>query len=69
MECSKDTPSFFAGRLYKSMKGLGTDEDTLTRIMVARCEVDMVEIKAAFQKKYGKTLYSFIKVGTLRGEA
>lgn len=44
------------------MKGLGTDDDTLMRIMVSRCEVDMVHIKVDFKAKYGKTLYSFIKV-------
>ena len=30
--------------------------------MVSRCEVDMEQIKACFQAKYGKSLYSFIKV-------
>lgn len=30
--------------------------------MVARAEIDMVDIKAEFLKMYGKTLYSFIKV-------
>ena len=62
MKCVRDRPAFFAERLYKSMKGAGTDENTLTRVMVSRCEVDLVQIKAAFQKHYGKTLYSFIKV-------
>lgn len=62
MSVSRDPADFFATQLYKSMKGLGTDEDTLTRIMVSRCEVDMENIKTVFKKKYGKTLYSFIKV-------
>lgn len=58
---ARDAPSYFAHRLYKSMKGLGTDEQTLTRVMVSRCEVDMVEIKQRFQEHYKKTLESFIK--------
>lgn len=69
--CSKDPAQFFAEQLYKSMKGLGTDEDTLNRIMISRCEVDMAKIKAAFKAKYGKTLHSFIKViqGIISGQS
>ncbi|KAJ8317895.1 hypothetical protein KUTeg_002986 [Tegillarca granosa] len=46
----KCRPMFFAQRLKDSMKGLGTDEKTLTRIIVSRCEIDMQEIKACFLK-------------------
>ncbi|VDI60037.1 Hypothetical predicted protein [Mytilus galloprovincialis] len=42
------------------MKGLGTDDDTLCRVLVSRCEVDMVQIKEEFQKKYKQTLAMFI---------
>jgi len=52
---------YFAEVLYHSMKGLGTDDNTLVRAIVTRCEVDMVQIKEAFQKKYGKSLGSFIE--------
>jgi len=52
---------YFAEVLYKSMKGAGTDDNTLVRAVVTRCEVDMVQIKEAFKKKYGKTLGSFIE--------
>ena len=58
----RDRPSYFAQKLYKSMKGAGTDEQTLTRVMVTRSEIDMVQIKQRFQEHYGKTLASFIKV-------
>lgn len=60
-KCAKSRPAFFAERLYKSMKGLGTDDRTLIRIMVSRCEVDMVQIKQEFERTYGKTLNSFIQ--------
>ncbi|XP_078660364.1 annexin A5-like isoform X3 [Branchiostoma floridae x Branchiostoma belcheri] len=56
----RDTPAFFAEKLYKSMKGLGTDDDTLIRIVVTRCEVDMQLIKQAFQANYKQTLGRFI---------
>lgn len=44
------------------LQGLGTTDSVLIRIMVARAEIDMLDIKAEFLKMYGKTLYSFIKV-------
>ncbi|KAK1154219.1 annexin A4 [Acipenser oxyrinchus oxyrinchus] len=61
VKCLRNKPAFFAERLYKSMKGLGTTDSILIRVMVSRCEIDMLDIKAQFQKMYGKTLYSFIK--------
>jgi len=56
--------AFFAERLHDSMAGMGTKDKALIRIMVTRCEVDMVDIKNAFQAKYGKTLESFISGDT-----
>jgi len=56
----KNRPAYFAEKLYKSMKGLGTDDKALIRVMVTRCEVDMIQIKREFQLMYGKSLESFI---------
>jgi len=56
----KSTPEYFADRLYYSMKGMGTDDKTLIRVVVTRSEIDMVEIKAEFVKKYGRTIQHFI---------
>ncbi|KAL8174079.1 UNVERIFIED_CONTAM: Annexin A4 [Gekko kuhli] len=64
VKCMRNRSAYFAERLYKSMKGLGTDDNTLIRIMVSRCEIDMIEIKAEFKRIYGKSLYSFIKGDT-----
>ncbi|XP_078055572.1 annexin A4-like isoform X2 [Mustelus asterias] len=64
VKCLRNTPAYFAERLYKSMKGLGTDDKTLIRIMVSRCEVDMLDIRAEFKRMYGKSLYSFISDDT-----
>jgi len=60
VKAAKNRASYFAERLYLSMKGLGTNDRTLIRVMVSRCEVDMVQIKNEFQRAYGKTLASFI---------
>ncbi|KAJ9577581.1 hypothetical protein L9F63_005848, partial [Diploptera punctata] len=60
----RNKATFFAERLHDSMAGMGTKDNTLIRIMVTRCEVDMVDIKNAFQAKYGKTLESFISGDT-----
>ncbi|XP_072515034.1 annexin A4 [Salminus brasiliensis] len=64
VRCIKSKPGFFAERLYKSMKGLGTTDSILIRVMVSRSEIDMLDIKAEFLKMYGKTLHSFIKGDT-----
>ncbi|MCI4388469.1 hypothetical protein PGIGA_G00086250 [Pangasianodon gigas] len=64
VRCLKNKPAFFAERLYKSMKGLGTTDSILIRVMVSRAEIDMIDIKAEFLKMYGKTLNSFIKGDT-----
>ncbi|XP_058474115.1 annexin A4 [Solea solea] len=64
VKCMRSKPAFFAERLYKSMKGLGTTDSILIRMMVSRAEIDMLDIKAEFLKMYGKTLHSFIKGDT-----
>jgi len=46
------------------MQGLGTDDDTLVRVVVSRCEVDMVQIKEAFQKNYNQSLGAYIAVSS-----
>lgn len=62
MKCVKNRAGFFAEQLYKSMKGLGTDDDRLIRLVVTRCEVDMGEIKETFRQLYNESLEEFISV-------
>lgn len=61
VECVQMTPHFFAKRLHKAMHGLGTDDTTLIRIIVSRCEIDLQNIKDEFEQMYNKSLYSVVK--------
>lgn len=56
VQCAVSKPAYFAEQLFNSMKGSGTRDKQLIRIMVSRCGVDMNEIKAHFKRMYGKTL-------------
>ncbi|XP_041846595.1 annexin A6 isoform X2 [Melanotaenia boesemani] len=64
VQCIRCTPMFFAKRLYKSMKGLGTADNTLIRIMISRSEIDMLDIRECFRLRYEKSLYNMIKDDT-----
>ena len=44
------------------MKGLGTKESTLVRIIISRCEIDMVQIKQKFEQLAKSSLASYLKV-------
>ncbi|OMO72530.1 Annexin [Corchorus olitorius] len=50
--CAESVPKFYA----KAMKGLGTADTALIRIVVTRAEIDLHYIKAEYRKKFGKTL-------------
>lgn len=43
-------------------QGGGTDESTLTRVMVSRLEIDLLDIRAEFKKLYENSLLSALAV-------
>ena len=42
----------FAEKIYTSMKGIGTNEEKLSRALVSRCEIDMPLIREIYEYKY-----------------
>lgn len=42
----------FAEKIYLAIKGLGTDNTSLNRVLVSRCQVDMADIRDVYQFKY-----------------
>ncbi|XP_074089186.1 annexin A8 [Macrotis lagotis] len=60
VKCTRNIHSYFAERLYYSIKGLGTRDGTLIRNIVSRSEIDLNYIKCEFKKLYGKSLSSMI---------
>uniref|UniRef100_A0AAX7UGU3 Annexin n=1 Tax=Astatotilapia calliptera TaxID=8154 RepID=A0AAX7UGU3_ASTCA len=58
VKCVQNVPAYLAERLFKSMKGAGTTECTLTRIFVSRSEIDLIDIKVEYKKLFGCSLYS-----------
>lgn len=57
----KCRPKYFAERLTWTMKGLGTKDSDLIRIIVTRSEIDMVQIKEVFLAQNKKTLWKWIE--------
>eukprot|EP01135_Chromosphaera_perkinsii_P004893 Nk52_evm13s303 gene=Nk52_evmTU13s303 len=64
VKTARNRPEFFAERLHKAMKGMGTDDKSLLRIIISRCEVDMVEIKQEYSRLYKVSLAHAIEKDT-----
>jgi len=58
---AKFPPSFFANRLHEAISGGGTDEDSLTRVIVSRSEIDLANIKYMYAKHFEQSLKDAIE--------
>ncbi|CDI98572.1 annexin [Echinococcus multilocularis] len=61
---SKDLTGTVAEMLYRSMKGAGTNDDSLIRIILAHSEDDLRRIQAKFDSTYEKSLVEMISGDT-----
>jgi len=61
LQCAQNPAKYFAKELHKAMKGMGTNDTTLIRIIVTRTEIDMQFIKAEYYRKHGKSLNDAVK--------
>jgi len=54
---------FWALKMREAMKGLGTDDEQLRRVIVSRAEIDLRDIGVVFGQRYGdgKTLQKWLK--------
>lgn len=60
-QIARNPPAYYAQRIYESTVGMGTNDRDLIRLIVTRSEIDMVQVKQMFERKYGKSLEGFIK--------
>nr|CAX69693.1 Annexin A4 (Annexin IV) X) (35-beta calcimedin) (Carbohydrate-binding protein P33/P41) (P33/41) [Schistosoma japonicum] len=64
VQCANNKALYFAEKLKQSMKGAGTNDRMLIRIIVSRCEIDLGLIKKEFYKLTGDSLESWIEGDT-----
>ncbi|XP_005045104.1 PREDICTED: annexin A10 [Ficedula albicollis] len=59
--CIRDKPSYFAYRLYNAIHDFGFHNKTVIRILIARSEIDLMNIRQRYKERYGKSLFHDIK--------
>jgi annexin A7/11 len=52
---------YFATRVREAVKGLGTNDKLLMRILITRDEIDMPQIKEAYKRLYDRDLVNDVK--------
>ncbi|XP_077804123.1 annexin A9 isoform X2 [Macaca mulatta] len=57
----KNTPLYFADKLHQALQETEPNYQVLIRILISRCENDLLSIRAEFKKKFGKSLYSSLQ--------
>lgn len=68
VECVQSSAAFFAKELHDAIDGLGTDDNTLIRIIVSRSEIDLGTIKSEYERIYDRTLLSAVKENETTGD-
>ena len=61
---SLNPAEYFATRVNYAIKGLGTKDTLLMRILITRDEIDMPQIKAEYRKLYNKDMIKDIEKDT-----
>ncbi|KAL0968922.1 hypothetical protein UPYG_G00273760 [Umbra pygmaea] len=64
VDCFENKQLYFASKLAEAMKSKSAKEKVVTRIVVSRCEVDLMKIRAEFKSLTGKSLYQTISEHT-----
>jgi hypothetical protein len=64
LEAIISPPNYFARRINKSVKGLGTKDKMLIRNVVSREEVDMKEVRESYRNIFGKDMVEDIRSDT-----
>lgn len=57
----QDPIGYYADTLHKAMKGAGTDEARLIRIITSRAEWDLEAIKRDYRSKHSRSLAEAVK--------
>ncbi|XP_016357499.1 annexin A2-B-like [Sinocyclocheilus anshuiensis] len=60
VECMENKHLYFASRLNDAMKSKSVKDKVVTRIIVSRCEVDLMKVRTEFKRNFGKSLYQTI---------
>ncbi|XP_003800441.1 annexin A9 [Otolemur garnettii] len=63
----RNTPSYFADKLHQALQETEPKYQVLMRILISRCETDLLSIRTEFKKKFGKSLYSSLQ-DTVKGD-
>ena len=64
LEFTLSAPNYFAGRINKAVKGLGTNDKMLIRNICAREGVDMRQVRESYKNLFGKDMVDDIKSDT-----
>lgn len=61
IKMNKNRYGYFAERLNKAMRGFGTDDSELIRLIISRCETDLSCVAEEYEKMYETSLFEDVK--------